>query len=205
MDRDNAQSKLIKILKFSQDDIDKLNLFHEELLKFNNKYNLIAKSTENDIWNRHFLDSAQIIKFISFADNKSLSDMGSGAGFPGLLVSIFNKNPKFHVKLYEKSNVKCDFLEIIKKKLNLNCDIFGDYKLNEINSEYFVFRAFKKLGEIMRISREIVKVNHKLIILKGKNAKNEINKLQLPSNFIYNLEDSITDPDSKILVVDVKK
>ena len=131
--------------------------------------------------------------------------MGSGAGFPGLLISIFNKNPKFHVKLYEKSNVKCDFLEIIKKKLNLNCDIFGDYKLNEINSEYFVFRAFKKLGEIMRISREIVKVNHKLIILKGKNAKNEINKLQLPSNFIYNLEDSITDPDSKILVVDVKK
>ena len=87
----------------------------------------------------------------------------------------------------------------------MNCDIFGDYKLNEINSEYFVFRAFKKLGEIMRISREIVKVNHKLIILKGKNAKNEINKLQLPSNFIYNLEDSITDPDSKILVVDVKK
>ena len=57
----------------------------------------------------------------------------------------------------------------------------------------------------MRISREIIKVNHKLIVLKGKNAENEINKLQQPLEFIYKLEQSMTDKDSKILIIDIKK
>ena len=57
----------------------------------------------------------------------------------------------------------------------------------------------------MRISREIALVNHKLIVLKGKNAEKEINKLQQPLEFMYKLEKSITDNDSKILIVDVKR
>ena len=135
----------------------------------------------------------------------SLSDMGTGAGFPGLVLSIFNKNSRFHVKLYEKSNIKCDFLENIKNKLNLGCEVIGRYQDEEISSEYVVSRAFKKLHEILRISREIIRVNHKLIILKGKNAENEINKLQQPLEFIYKLEQSMTDKESKILRVDIKK
>jgi|TARA_B110000967_G_C18820143_1_gene528246 16S rRNA (guanine527-N7)-methyltransferase len=205
MNSEDVKSILIDNFKFSTDDIKKLSIFHDELLKFNRKYNLISKSTEIDIWNRHILDSAQIVKFIGFEDGKSISDMGSGAGFPGIVLSIFNKNSKFHVKLYEKSNIKCDFLENIKNKLDLDLDVFGHYQDEEINSEYVVSRAFKKLEEILRISREIIKVNHKLIILKGKNAQDEMNKLQQPLEFIYKLEKSITDPNSKILIVDIKK
>ena len=205
MNSEDVKSILIDNFKFSTDDIKKLSIFHDELLKFNRKYNLISKSTEIDIWNRHILDSAQIVKFIGFEDGKSISDMGSGAGFPGIVLSIFNKNIKFHVKLYEKSNIKCDFLENIKNKLDLDLDVFGHYQDEEINSEYVVSRAFKKLEEILRISREIIKVNHKLIILKGKNAQDEMNKLQQPLEFIYKLEKSITDPNSKILIVDIKK
>jgi len=205
MNKEQVQLKLINVYKFSLDDIDRISNFQEELIKFNKKYNLISKSTEFDIWNRHILDSAQIIKFIDFEDDKSLSDMGSGAGFPGIILAIYNKNIKFHVKLYEKSNIKCDFLETIKKKLNINCEILGDYRDDIISSEYVVSRAFKKLDEILRISREIVRVNHKLIILKGKNAENEINKLQLPSSFIYKLVDSVTDPLSKIIIAEIKK
>ena len=205
MNSEDVKSILIDNFKFSTDDIKKLSIFHDELLKFNRKYNLISKSTEIDIWNRHILDSAQIVKFIGFEDGKSISDMGSGAGFPGIVLSIFNKNSKFHVKLYEKSNIKCDFLENIKNKLSLEYDVFGNYQDEEINSEYIVSRAFKKLDEIIRISREIVRVNHKLIILKGKNAENEIKKLQHPLEFMYKLEKSLTDMDSRILIVDVKK
>ena len=205
MNKEQVQSILLKELKFSADDIIKLSVFHDELLKFNKKYNLISKSTESCIWDRHILDSAQITRFINFENNKSLSDMGSGAGFPGIVLAIFNKNHKFHVKLYEKSNIKCDFLENIKNKLNLNCDILGRYQDDEIRSEYVVSRAFKKLVEILRISRETVEVNHKLIVLKGKNAENEINKLQQPLKFMYKLEKSITEINSRILIVDVKK
>ena len=82
---------------------------------------------------------------------------------------------------------------------------FGDYKYEDITSYYVVSRAFKKLEEIIRISREIIKVNHKLIILKGRNAENEINKLKPYENFIYKTENSITDSDSKILVIEIKK
>ena len=131
--------------------------------------------------------------------------MGSGAGFPGIVLSIFNKNSKFHVKLYEKSNIKCDFLDNVRNKLDLKYEIFGRYQEEKIASEYIVCRAFKKIEEILRISREIVEVSHKLVILKGKNAEEEINKLQKPIEFMYRLEKSITDPKSKILIVDVKK
>ena len=205
MNKDNVQLELLNKLKFSKDDLNKLTIFHDELLRFNKKYNLISKSTENDIWNRHILDSAQLIKYIAFEDGRSLADMGSGAGFPGIVLAIFNKNPKFHVKLYEKSNIKCDFLETIKNKLNLGFHILGRYQDEQIETEYVVSRAFKQLDEILRISREIIRVNHKLIVLKGKNAENEINKLQQPLEFMYKLEKSITDINSRILIVEVKK
>ena len=145
MNKEKVQLELLNTLKFSSDDLGKLLIFHDELLKFNKKYNLISKSTEMDIWDRHILDSAQIVKYINFSDGLSLSDMGSGAGFPGIILSIYNKNPRFHVKLYEKSNVKCDFLENIKNKLDLDCDIFGKYQEEEICSEFIVSRAFKQL------------------------------------------------------------
>jgi len=205
MNKEEVQLTLLNKLKFSKDDLDKLSILQEELLKFNKKYNLISRNTEAHIWDRHILDSAQIVKYIRFEDEKSLSDLGSGAGFPGLIIAIFNQNKGFHVKLYEKSNIKCDFLENIKNKLNIEFDILGRYQDEEITSEYVVCRAFKKLEEILRISREIIKVNHKLIILKGKNAELEINKLLQPLEFMYKLEKSITDPTSKILIVDVKK
>ena len=204
MNKEEVQLTLLNKLKFSKDDLDKLSILQEELLKFNKKYNLISRNTEAHIWDRHILDSAQIVKYIRFEDEKSLSDLGSGAGFPGLIIAIFNQNKEFHVKLYEKSNIKCDFLENIKNKLNIEFDILGRYQDEEITSEYVVCRAFKKLEEILRISREIIKVNHKLIILKGKNAELEINKLLQPLEFMYKLEESITDPTSKILIVDVK-
>ena len=87
-----------------------IKIFINELLKANKKHNFISKSTENVIWHRHILDSAQLVKFIDFSKG-SLSDLGSGAGFPGLILALFNKNKDFHVKLYEKSPVKRAFLE----------------------------------------------------------------------------------------------
>lgn len=205
MNSEDVKSILISKYKFSPEDVEKLSLFHDELITFNKKYNLISKSTESVTWYRHILDSAQIVDFIGFEDGFSVSDMGSGAGFPGIVLSIFNKNSKFHVKLYEKSNIKCDFLDNVRNKLDLKYEIFGRYQEEKIASEYIVCRAFKKIEEILRISREIVEVSHKLVILKGKNAEEEINKLQKPIEFMYRLEKSITDPKSKILIVDVKK
>ena len=182
--------------------IKKLEFYSSELIKYNYKYNLISKSTESIIWHRHILDSAQIIKFIDISSNKSLSDLGSGAGLPGLVISILS-GPSFHVKLYEKSPVKCKFLEEIVYKLDLNCKILsGDYRDHNIQSNFVTARAFKKLPEIIKISREIIKKPHKMIILKGKSAQDEINNALKTMAFKYKLEDSITDKKSKILIID---
>tara|TARA_B110000967_G_C18698730_1_gene466714 strand:- start:115 stop:735 length:621 start_codon:yes stop_codon:yes gene_type:complete len=205
MNKKDVLLQLTKIFKFRESDVEKLELFHFELLKYNKKYNLISSNTEKDVWNRHILDSAQLVKYIDFEDQKTLSDMGSGAGFPGVIIALFNNNPKFHVKLYEKSNVKRDFLRIIREKMDINFEIFGDYKDHDIETDYMVSRAFKKLGEIVRISREIIKVNHKVIILKGKNAELEIKSLQPELNYRYDLKQSITDNDSKIIIIEFKK
>ena len=206
MKADKIKDILLEKLKFTHQDIEKLNKFHDELLKYNKQYNLISKSTENDIWSRHILDSAQIVNFIDFKKNHSLADLGTGAGFPGIILAIFNKNNKFHVKLYEKSKVKCDFINIIIEKLNISCNLYeNDYQSHIIDSNYIVCRAFKKLPELLRISREIVKKSHKLIILKGKNAQEEVNNLSKEIICKYRLEKSITNNELGILIVDVIK
>jgi len=204
MEADEVKDILINNLHFSKENIDKLRIFHDELIKYNKKYNLISESTENRIWNRHILDSAQIVKFIDFNSSHSLADLGTGAGFPGIILSIFNKNKNFHVKLYEKSNVKCIFLKKIIEKLNVKCNLYeNDYHYHKIDSHYIVCRAFKKLKELIRISREIAIKPHKLIVLKGKSAQEEINNVSKDMIYKYRLEKSMTDNKSKILIIDV--
>ena len=206
MNEKEVKSILINKLGFSQDALYKIDIFCRELIKYNQKFNLIAKSTIDQIWDRHVLDSAQLVKFIEFNDDSSLSDLGTGAGFPGIILAIFNKNKKFHVKLYDKSKVRTKFLTLVCEKLNIKAEIYeNDYITHEIRTNYVISRAFKKLEEHIRISREIIKVSHKLIILKGKKAEEEIKKLNNNFNYRYSLEKSITSPDSKIIIVNFEK
>ena len=202
------QAEAIKILKlklgFSDNAIKKLIIFHNYLLKCNSRYNLISKSTEEQIWARHIVDSAQLVKFIE-KKNASISDFGSGAGLPGLILAIYLENKGFHVKLVEKSPIKRSFLEEISKKLKLKVQILDNVYSSDVSADIIVCRAFKKLEEIIKISREIIKKPHDLIILKGKDAQDEINNLSLDQNYSYKLENSMTDRKSKIIVFKAKK
>jgi len=191
-------------LHFSSKTITNINKFVDELLKANKKHNFISKSTENNIWHRHILDSAQLVKFIDFSKG-SLSDLGSGAGFPGLILALFNTNHDFHVKLYEKSPVKRAFLEDVSNKLSIKVHIHGNIYEDIIDSDYIVTRAFKKLEATIQVSREIAKKSHKLIILKGQNAQEDLKKAFIKEKYDYKLEKSITNEDSKIIIVDFKK
>ena len=152
--------EVIKILKkdlnFTDRSIEKLNKFTNLVLNENKKHNLISKSTESQIWMRHILDSAQLVRFIDFNSN-SLADLGTGAGFPGLVLDIYNKNKDFHVKLYEKSPVKREFLNKVIGELGLNAEVLGDIRQEEIDTDIIVCRAFKKIDKVIQVSREIAK------------------------------------------------
>jgi|TARA_Y100001970_G_C14201603_1_gene841442 16S rRNA (guanine527-N7)-methyltransferase len=202
MGEEEVKSILVKNLNFTQNNIKTLEIFHRQLLKHNKSHNLIGKSTEKNVWHRHILDSAQLVNFIEFKDGESLSDLGSGAGFPGIIIAIYNKNPLFHVKLYEKSPVKADFLEKMSKYAKINFKVIRENDLKKSKySSTIVCRAFKKFPELMRISREIIKIPHKLIVLKGKSAQTEVNKALKEGKFEYRMENSITDKESKIIIV----
>lgn len=198
--------EVIKILqeelKFTDQSIDKLKMLETELLNANKKHNFIAKSTEDSIWSRHILDSAQLVKYINFKQG-SLSDLGSGAGFPGLVLAIYNQNFNFHVKLYEKSAVKRGFLNEMISKLKIKASLFSNVFDYKIESDYIISRAFKKLDEIIQVSREIAKKPHKLIILKGQNAQEEAIKAFKNYKYSYKLEKSMTDEKSKIIIADI--
>ena len=152
--------------------IKKLDNFVKNLLIYNKKRNLIAKSTEKQIWDRHILDSAQLIKLIDTNYCTGIADLGSGAGFPGIILALYYQNYNFHVKLYEKSPIKSAFLSNISKLLKLKCEIIcSDVNSIKIESNYIVCRAFKKLPHILNISRENCVKKHKIIVMKGKNAQ----------------------------------
>ena len=190
-------------LHFSFKSTEKLQIFINALICANKKHNFISKTTEVDVWHRHVLDSAQLVKFIDFSKG-ALSDLGSGAGFPGLVLAIFNENKNFHVKLYEKSPVKRAFLEEISKRLSIKVDVEGNVYEEKIDTEYVVSRAFKKLENVIQVSREIAKKPHKMIVLKGQNAQEEINKALKIRKYDYKLEKSVTNSNSRIIIMNIK-
>ena len=196
---------LVQNLKFDVQKIKKLDNFVKNLLIYNKKRNLIAKSTEKQVWDRHILDSAQLIKFIDTKYCTGIADLGSGAGFPGIILALYYQNYNFHVKLYEKSPIKSAFLLNISKLLGLKCKIIcRDVNSIKIESNHIVCRAFRKLPHILNISRENCVKKHKIIVMKGKNAQKEINNTSQMQNYEYRLENSITDNDSKIIILNAE-
>ena len=118
MDREYQIHTFTSNYQVSRETIDSLVKYEEMLIKSNKSLNLIANSTVKNIWIRHFLDSFQVIDFID-ENQKTLVDIGSGAGFPGLVLSIAAKEKKIplKIKLIEKSKRKTIFLKEIITKL----------------------------------------------------------------------------------------
>jgi 16S rRNA (guanine527-N7)-methyltransferase len=197
----------IKKFNVSRETIDKLKIYKDFLILSNKKLNLIGKTTENSIYSRHFLDSAQIYNII----NKKLDivDLGSGAGFPGLIIKLLMEDEKIDGKviLIEKSNKKSNFLLNISNLLNLKIKIYSkkleDYNFN--NQSSVVSRAFKStLSTLDLLFKNISKIEE-IVLLKGKTYQQEIDDAK--KKYTFNIEKfkSITSDESYILkITDVK-
>ena len=197
---------LIKLLQVSRETISSLNTYEALLLENNRKFNLISKSTENILKTRHILDSAQVIDFIN-KNSKICADLGTGAGFPGIVLSILFKERKYPIRvdLYEKSPKKCQFLTQVVTKLDLDALVLEKNVLEQKNLEVgtIVARAFKPIQSIFKIVTKNFKNFKNLILFLGKNGKQTLLDASKVWEFEYKERKSITSDDS--LIIEIKK
>ena len=208
--------KTIQIYTFSRfsqvsrETIRSLKKYENILVESNKNLNLIGKSTINEIWIRHFLDSAQVIDFIDKND-KTLVDIGSGAGFPGLVLAIILKERKFpvKVKLIEKSPKKVKFLKKIINELQIDVEVIEknifEYS-KKISESVFVARAFKPLKIILELIHNKAENWKKIFVFLGKTGKNELLEASKIWDIEYKQRVSVTSNDSIVLEINrIKK
>ena len=198
------------ITRVSRETITSLKKYENTLIKANNTLNLIGNSTIKNIWNRHFLDSVQVIDFIEEND-KILMDLGSGAGFPGLVLAITSKDRKIplKIKLVEKSPKKVKFLRDVISELSLDVEVINRNVLEDpkkLIGDVFVARAFKPLQIILQLIHSKAENWKKIFIFLGKTGKSELLQASKIWDIKYKQRVSITNDDSIVIEInEIKK
>ena len=205
MDKSIQIDTFSRFSQVSRETITSLNKHEDILTKANKKLNLIGNSTINDIWTRHFLDSVQVIDFIDKND-KTLMDLGSGAGFPGLVLAIASKDRKIplKIKLIEKSPKKVKFLKNLTSSLNVDVEIINQNILNEpkkLLEDVFVARAFKPLKIILQLIHNNADNWKKIFIFLGKTGKQELLQASKIWDIEYKQRVSVTSNDSIVIEI----
>jgi len=198
-----------RFYQVSRETILSLNKYEEMLLSWSKKLNLIGNSTNKHIWTRHFLDSAQVIDFID-KNTKEIVDIGTGAGFPGLIISIIAKDRKIPLKtkLIEKCPKKIIFLKEVINELKLGVEVLNEnvlLKSDEFVEETFVTRAFKPLDTILELIHKRAKNFNFFFIFLGKSGDEQLLHASKSWDIQYKKRMSITNKDSFILEVNKLK
>ena len=169
----------------------------------NKKFNLISKSTEKNIWDRHIADSAQLLNHLPNG-TKTICDVGSGAGFPGVVLKIINMS--LNVTIVEPSKKKSEFLKFISKELALDLNIVQEKYENIKKSQMPFFdvitaRALKPLDKLIHLFFEDLKLGSVCVFPKGENWQKELDLAQTNWLLQYSVETSITNKGSKIFII----
>ena len=203
-------SKIYKIdkiigLDVSRETLKDLEDYSKAIIKKNNEINLISKATEKSIKQRHIEDSAQTFEFIDKNDIQICTDIGSGAGLPGIVLSILMKPKKQAFKLifYEKGYHKSLFLKEMTDKFSLNSEIHRKNIFNEKNliTDVIISRAFKPLPIIFQIAKNNFKNFKYIILFLGKTGKIIIDKAYENWNFDCEKKKSLTNNQSLIVKI----
>ena len=185
--------------------------FIEMLQKKNEEINIISKETaKNDIIReRHIVDSAQIIEFVDLNSN-IITDLGTGGGMPGIIISIMLKNLKNSTKihLYEKSHHKSAFLRKVSRDLKLNAEVIQEniFEAQNLESGTIMARAFKPLPVVLDLISKNFSSYKNLILFMGKNGEKILEETLKDWDFDFEKKKSITSEDSFLLnIKNIKK
>jgi 16S rRNA (guanine527-N7)-methyltransferase len=202
----NTYEEFCSYQHVSRETFNKFEIFIEVLLKWQKSVNLISNSTINTIWKRHFLDSAQLYTYSQDIKGNIL-DIGSGAGFPGMILAMMGNN---NVNLIESDQKKCIFMREVARLTNTKVKIYNCRieDLDYMKPELIISRALAPLSKLieyvdnhMNKNIEENKVTPKLLFLKGKNYNNEIYDLLKIKKLEIDIFPSITDDFGKVLYI----
>ena len=189
----------------SRETLRELDMFRTSILLKNSEINLISKNSEKDIINRHILDSAQIIDYVDKNDILSCTDLGSGAGLPGIVIGILmkSKKPIFKLIFYEKSFHKSNFLKQMNEKFKLNAQVYQKNIFNEknIQTDIIISRAFKPLPVVFELATKNFKKFIYIILFLGKSGNKILEEASRDWIFNYEKKKSLTNKESLIIKI----
>ena len=199
------KNNAINISNVSRETLKDLDDFGNSIILKNKDINLISASTEKSINSRHIIDSAQTIDFINYIEINTCTDLGSGAGLPGIVLAILmkHKKPQFKVIFYENSYHKSKFLVDMSKKFKLNTKVYQKniFEEKNLSTDVIIARAFKPLPIIFQIAEKNFK-NFKFIILfLGKSGKKILKETLKYWEFDYEEKKSLTNSESIIIKI----
>ena len=188
----------------SRETIARLKLFVALLIDWNSRHNLVSTASLADVWRRHVWDSAQLAAYIP-PEASSLVDLGSGAGFPGLvLAELFRERLEFRVVLYEATRKKCDFLAHAAERIGLKVEV-RNARIEEAKPEAFdvvTARACAPLERLLSYAQVFQAPHTRNLFLKGQNVGAELTDAHKIWQMEVQEEQSRSDPSGVILIVE---
>jgi 16S rRNA (guanine527-N7)-methyltransferase len=192
-----SQAEFADLTHVSRETLERLALYVDLLRTWQEKINLVSASTLSDVWRRHLLDSAQIAPHIP-AEAKILADLGSGAGFPGLVLAIMTG---LETHLVESDQRKAAFLREVARQTGtkVHLHVCRIEKAEKIFADVLTARALANLADLLDFSPRFLKRDGVALFLKGKNWREELTDAQ--KNWIFGFEPvpSRSDPEGILL------
>lgn len=175
---------------------EKLEIYVALLKEANRHQNLVSASTLEKAWDRHLLDSAQLVRFAS--DCASWVDIGSGAGLPGIVIACLVNGP---VTLAEPRRLRADFLHKVVESLGIDATVFcGKAERLEGRFDVITARAVAPLTKVFELSHHLSTGKTVWILPKGRKAQSELAEAKRAWQGVFHVEQSVTDADSRIIV-----
>ncbi|MBR7159187.1 MAG: 16S rRNA (guanine(527)-N(7))-methyltransferase RsmG [Alphaproteobacteria bacterium] len=186
----------------SRETIEKLKIYAELLKKWQKTINLVSSATIPDMWQRHFLDSAQLIKYFP-KGAKKLVDMGSGAGFPVLVLALLNPNPELEIHAIESDTRKVAFMrEVIRNcQLTVNVHNCRIEQTAPFPAQIITARALAPLRDLLTYVHPFITNDSVCLFLKGQNIDTEIKDMHRKWNAEIDLQPSLSDPSGKVAII----
>jgi 16S rRNA (guanine527-N7)-methyltransferase len=199
MDEGDARAWVERRFNVPRETMERLDAFASLLRQESEHQNLVSKASLGQLWLRHFADSAQLLAFAP--PKASWVDLGSGAGFPGLVAAALHEGP---VTLVEERRLRVAFLHRAAEALGVEVEIIAAKaeRIRERSFDVISARALAPLGKLLDLGTGLSTTKTIWILPKGRNAETELAALDASWQGAFRIEASVTDPDAGIIVAE---